>query len=164
MNYIDDDSVKVLLTETKLVVRRGKKQFNTLDLAQISEFHLNRDIANRWIQTTKDSLAPLSYGIFLLLSYIFAVLFILLAAIAGLILSAIMHSSLKFAGVLRIAAAAITPSIILITVSAALGHAIPGLVYFVISMIYLLVGISACAKPVETEEEDIKNKSIPLLG
>jgi len=152
MNYIDDKSVVALLTESELIVRRGKNQFNTLDLSQVSEFHLNKHIANQWIQMTKNSLAPLSYGIFLLLSYTFTVLVMLLTAIVGLILSAAMHSSLKFSGILRIAAAAATPAIILIAVSIALGRTIPGLIYIAVTLLYLLIGIMACAKPAEEEE------------
>lgn len=152
MNYIDNDSVVALLTETDLIVRRSETQFNTLNLAQVSDFHINKQIATQWIQTTRNSLAPLSYGLFLLLSYIFAVLFMLLVAIVGLILSSAMHSSLKFAGIIRIAVAAATPSIILITVSVALERPIPGLIYIAVTMIYLLVGIISCSKPAEEEE------------
>ena len=151
MNYIDDDGVMALLTEDALIVRRGNNQFNTLDLSKVSYFHINKQIANQWIQMTKNSLAPLSYGIFLLLSYIFTVLLMLLIAIVGLILSALMHSSLKFSGVLRIAAAAATPSIILVTVSVALGRTIPGLVYIAVTLLYLLAGIISCSKPMEEE-------------
>jgi hypothetical protein len=152
MNYIDNEDVKVLLTASELVFRRGPNQFNTLDLSQVSDFHLNREIAHRWIQMTKNSLAPLSYGIFLLLSYILTVLVMLLTAVVGLILSAIMHSSLKFSAVLRIAAAAATPSIILIAASIALGQPIPGYIFIGITLIYLMIGITACSKPVVEEE------------
>ena len=151
MNYIDDEHVMALLTENELIIRRGKNQFNTLDLSQVSEFHLNKQIASQWIQMTKNSLAPLSYGLFLLLSYIFAVLLMLLIAVVGLMLSSAMHSSLKFSGILRIAAAAATPSIILITISAALGQSISGLIYVAVTLLYLLIGIISCTKPKETE-------------
>lgn len=151
MNYIDDANVFALLTENELIVRRGPNEFNTLDLSQVTEFHLNKQIANRWIQMTKNSLAPLSYGIFLLLSYIFTVLVMLLTAVVGLILSSAMHSSLKFSGVLRLAAAAATPAIILVSISIALGQTIPGLIYIGVTLIYLLIGIMVCAKPMEEE-------------
>ena len=152
MNYIDDEGVVALLTETDLIIRRGKRQFNTLNLAQVSDFHLNKQIASQWLQMTKNSLAPLSYGIFLLLSYIFTVLLMLLVAVVGLILSAAMHSSLKFSGILRISAAAATPSIILIAISVALERAIPGLIYIAVTLLYLLAGIIACRKPAEKEQ------------
>jgi hypothetical protein len=63
-----------------------------------------------------------------------------------------MHSSLKFAGILRIAAAAVTPSIILIAASIALQQTIPGLIYVVVTLLYLMVGIRVCAKPAEEEQ------------
>ena len=152
MNYIDDEHVMALLTESKLIIRRGKNQFNTLDLSLVSEFHLNRHIASQWIQTTKNSLAPLSYGLFLLLSYTFAVLLMLLVAVVGLMISTTIHSPLKFSGILRIAATAATPSIILITISAALGQPIPSPIYIAVTLLYLVVGIISCTKPVETEK------------
>ncbi len=162
MNYIADEHVMALLTASELIVRRGKTQFNTLDLSQVSEFHLNKAIANEWLQTTRNALAPLSYGLFLLLSYIFVVLALLLTAIVGLVLSNAMHSSLKFSGVLRIAVAAATPSIILITVSTALGQSIPGLAYIGFTLLYLLIGIASCSKP-EEEKEIPKLKLTGLL-
>ncbi len=164
MNYIADDQVMALLTENKLILRRGENQFNTLDLSQISEFHLNKQIANQWIQMTKQSLAPISYGIFLLLSYTFAVLLILLIAVVGLILSTAMHSSLKFSGLLRIAATAATPSIILMTISTALGQTISGLIYAAVTLIYLLAGIISCTKPEHDEANIPKLKLSSLLG
>jgi hypothetical protein len=163
MNYIADENVMALLTADKLILRRGKTQFNTLDLSQVSEFHLNKHIAAQWIQMTKNSLAPLSYGIFLLLSYTFSVLLMLLVAMVGLMLSTAMHSSLKFSGILRIAIAAATPSIILVTISAALGQSIPSLIYIAVTLLYLLAGIISCAKPEEGENIP-KLKLSALLG
>jgi hypothetical protein len=144
MNYIADDQVMALLTVDKLIVRRGANQFNTLDLSEVANFHLNKEIANQWLQTTKSSIAPLSYGIFLLLSYTFSVLLMLLVAIVGLILSMAMRGSLKFSGALRIAVTAVTPAIILITVSAVFERSIPGLIYVAVTLAYLFIGIKAC--------------------
>ena len=162
MNYIADKNVMALLTENELIIRRGKNQFNTLDLSQVSEFHLNKNIANQWLQMAKNSMAPLSYGLFLLLSYTFAVLLMLLVAVVGLMISSVMHTSLKFSGILRIAAAAATPSIILITISAALGQSISGLIYIAVTLLYLLIGIISCSKPEEQKIPQLKLSA--LLG
>ncbi|VGO17294.1 hypothetical protein PDESU_05890 [Pontiella desulfatans] len=163
MNYIDDPSVMLLLTETKLVVRRGKNLFNTFDLAGIAELQIDKHLINSWLQKARELIAPLSYGIFLMLSYIFAVLVMLLAAIVGLILSAAMHNSLGFAGALRLATVAATPSIIAITVSAALGLSVPGIVFVGISLLYLIAGIKCCAKTAEDENVriDLRAALIP---
>ena len=152
MNYIDNEQVMALLTETELIIRHGKNQFNTLDLSQVSAFHINKQIANQWIQTTKESLVPLSYGLFLLLSYTFAVLLMLLVAVVGLMISPAMQHSLKFSGILRITAAAATPAIILGTISATLGQSIPSLDYVTVTLLYLVVGIISCTKPLESEK------------
>ena len=153
MNYIDDDQVLVLLTESSLIVRRGEKAFNTLDLSTITDFHINRSIANNWLQTAKGSIAPLSYGLFLMLSYVFAVMVMLLAAVVGLILSLAMHGTLNFASALRVATVAATPSIILITISAAVGFTMPPGIHLAVTLVYLVIGVSACAKQVAVNEE-----------
>jgi hypothetical protein len=152
MNYIDDDRVIALLTESSLIVRRGEKAFNTFDLSTITDVHINQQLANSWLQTAKGSIAPLSYGLFLMLSYVFAVMVMLLAAVIGLILSLAMHGTLNFASALRVATVAATPSIIFITISAALGFTIPPAIHLAITLIYLVVGVSACSKAAEVIE------------
>lgn len=161
MNFIDDDNIMALLTETELIVRRGQNQFNTLDLSQVADFHINKVILNDWLQTTKGAIAPLSYGIFLLLSYIFTVLVLFLLAIIGLIVAATAHSALRFPAILRMAAVAATPAIILLTTSAAFGIAIPGGAYIAITTLYLFIGIKACRQ--QPEEEEIPRLNLVAL-
>ncbi len=144
MNYIDDPNVMVLLTESKLIIRRGKNLFNTFDLAGVADLQINKTIVNGWIHITKSFISPLSYGIFLMLSYIFAILCLLLFAVVGLLISTAMHNPLHFKGALRIASVAATPAIIFISISASLGYHIPAAFYLGITGIYLFIGIKAC--------------------
>ena len=152
MNYIDDERVVALLTESALIVRRAEKAFNTFDLSSVTDIHINQNIANKWLQTAKGSIAPLSYGLFLMMSYVFAVMVMLLAAVVGLILSLAMHGTLNFASALRVATVAATPSIIFITISAALGFTMSPAVHLAVTLIYLVVGVSACSKQAEVIE------------
>jgi hypothetical protein len=161
MNYIDNAHVMALLTERKLIVRSGKNHFNTLELSQVSDFHLNQQIVNDWLYTLKDSIAPLSYGIFLMLSYIFTVLVLLLIAVVGLIVSAATRTALKFPAIVRIASTAATPAIILISLSAALGFALPGSVYLMVTILYLFIGIQACRQP--ADEKDLPSLNLKAL-
>ena len=154
MNYIDDANVLFLLTEDNLIVRRSTTAFNTFDLAGITDLHINKQIVNGWVKATKSAIAPLSYGLFLMLSYIFAVLVLLLVASLGLILSAALHNSLHFAGALRIAIVAATPAIIFITISASLNYAIPSWAYLGITLLYLFIGIKSCGKVSDTDDEN----------
>lgn len=165
MNFIDDDNVMALLTETELIVRLGPNQFNTLDLSQVSSLHINKQILRSWLWTAKKTLAPLSYGIFLLISYLFTLLFLLLISLIGLLISTAAHASLKFPGVLRIAAAAATPSIILITLTVAVDNATPLAVYTapVLTVSYLLIGILSCKKH-NAEKETPRLKLAALLA
>ena len=87
-----------------------------------------------------------------MLSYVFAVMVMLLAAVVGLILSLAMHGTLNFASALRVATVAATPSIIFITISAALGFTVAPAIHLAITLIYLVVGVSACSKTTEVSE------------
>ncbi|MEA2068540.1 MAG: DUF1189 family protein [Verrucomicrobiota bacterium] len=159
MNYIDNTGVMVLLTESKLIVRRGNNLFNTFDLGGVADLHINKYIINGWLQTARSSIAPLSYGIFLILSYILVVLALLVVAIAGLILATAMHNPLGFPVALRIATVAATPAIIFISIAAAANYAIPGMAYLGITLIYLFVGIKSCGRIPTAEGEKIDLKS-----
>lgn len=156
MNYIDDASVKVLLTETKLIVRRGRNLFNTFDLEGIDDLTINKHIINDWANAIKGSVAPLSYGIYLLLSYIFAVMALVFVAIVGLILAQLTKSPLSFKDSLRVATVAATPSIIFITIAGALGFGIPVYIYLAVTFLYLFAGVKSCGSTpdVATSGED----------
>jgi hypothetical protein len=166
MNYIDDPSVMVMLTENKLVVRRGRNLFNTFNLSGIEDLHIDKHVLNGWLNRIQKSIAPLSYGIFLMLSYIFAVLVMILISVVGLILSNLMNSALSFKDTMRIAITAATPSIIAISIAAALQLHVPGYIYAVITLVYLFVGIKSCST-VDTEADalnvDLKSVLRPNL-
>lgn len=167
MNYIDDPTVQVMLTETKLIVRRGRTLFNKFDLESVEDLYIDKHVINGWISWAKSSIAPLSYAIFLMLSYILAVMLMTLIAVIGLIFSSIMHSALSFKGTMRIAVAAATPSIIGLTVSSALGLSVPLYAFFAITCAYLLMGILSCSSKVEEDAGggvDLKAALRPELG
>ncbi|HEY5621025.1 MAG TPA: DUF1189 family protein [Pontiella sp.] len=144
MNYIDDASVNLLLTETRLIVRRGGNLFNTFSLEMVEDLYLDKHVINGWFQTVRNMVAPLSYGIFLLLSFIFTVMTLLLFSIIGLIISAVLRKNLHFTHVLRISTVAATPSIIIALASAATETHIPLLALGGLTLLYLINGIRSC--------------------
>lgn len=161
-NFIYEDNIIALLTKDKFIVRLGRNKFNTLDLSGITEFRADKEIFAEWLIAGKKAFAPLSYGIFLMLSYIFAVLALLVVAMVGLILALGMHASLHFAAIMRIAAVAATPAILLVTFSAAFGAKVPDLLYLGCTLGYLTIGIKACTKP-EPEEDAPKIDLMAML-
>ncbi len=160
MNYIEDENIWALLTESELIVRLGKRQFGTLDLSRIANLHIDRQVVAGWIRALQESIAPLSYGVFLLLSYILAVLVLLVVAVVGLILSMAMRAALGYSGILRIATVAATPSIIFVTLSATLGHPVPVATYVAVTLVYLVAGIASCANGAANEEDQIDLKAV----
>jgi len=153
MNYIDDPSVQVMLTSSKLIIRRGRTLFNKFNLDSVEDLYIDKHVLNGWISTIKGSIAPLSYGIFLMLSYVFAVMAMTLVAIVGLIFSNLMHSSLHLKDTMRIAVTAATPSIIGLSVSSALGIAVPLYVFLAVTAAYMLMGVLSCSSHIEDRED-----------
>lgn len=153
MNYIDDPTVQVMLTETKLIVRRGPFLFNKFDLSAVDELYIDKHVIVGWLGTMREAIAPLSYGIFLILSYIFAVMAMMLVAVVGLIISNLTHSSLGFKGTMRVAVAASTPSIIGITIGSFFGVSVPGYFHIAITLCYLLLGILSCSAKAKTSSD-----------
>ncbi len=159
MNYIDDPKVCALLMETSLIVRTGKKTFKSFDLSSIEKFHLDRFVANSWLQLVKDTFAQVSYGIFLLASFLFAIPVMLLASIIGLILSSMMKGGVNLAGAMRIATVAATPSIILMSVATTMEIGVVNAIYLAVFLMYLIAGIKACAKEAAREQNHVDLKS-----
>jgi len=144
MNYIDDASVYLLLTETRLIVRRGHNLFNTFSLDMVEDLYIDKQVIYGWFQTVRNMVAPLSYGIFLLLSFIFTVMTLLLFSIIGLVISTVMRKNLRFSNVLRISTVAATPTIIFALASAATETHIPVMVFGILTLLYLIKGIQSC--------------------
>ncbi len=160
MNYIEDPNVVALLMESSLIVRRGEKAFNTFDLSGVSDFYVDKHIVNGWLQTAKEAIAPISYSLFLMLSYTFALVALLLVSMISLIISAVMRHKLTFSTTLRIATVAATPSIILITLFSVLGLHIPEVIPMALTLVYLSIGIKACTSGSEADGEHIDLKAI----
>jgi len=151
MNFIYNENVNVLLTENKLIIRRGKNTFNSLDLSQVTSFDLTKDLLYEWLKKAGSILTPITYASVLVFAYVLTTLVMVLTAFIGLFISSAMHTSLGFHALLRIGATAAMPSIILLTVSSALGIMIPRLAYIACILTYLLMGIRACRHPAGKE-------------
>lgn len=159
MNYIEDPKVVALLMEHSLIVRAGKNTFKTFDLSSIDEFHLDRYIADGWLQLAKATFTQVSYGVFLLASFLFALPVMLLASIIGLILSNVMKGTVNFGGALRIATVAATPAIILMSVSATMEIGFVKEIYLAVPLLYLAAGVKATALPYAKAHDHIDLKS-----
>ncbi len=161
MNYIDDPRVVALLTETSLILRRGKNNFSTIDLAGINAFHIDRFIAGSWLNTIHGALAPLTYSALLLLSFGAALPIVLAMSLIGFALSRMLKSKLRFAGAFRIASMAATPSIIVLALTSALGIGVLGSILAVATLGYLVLGVIANAySPDDIDEEHLDLKSL----
>ena len=154
MNFIADPGVHILLTEKQLVYRWAGNRFGTINLSGIAKLRINQHVAGKWIQAAKYAVAPLAYGLSLLLAYALALALVLLVAPIGVVFSIAMHTTLKFSGIWRISVAAATPATILSAVLTALGYPVSGVLLLLpFTLAYLSIGVAACRQPAAAAEK-----------
>lgn len=153
MNFIEDPKVMALLMEEALIVRKGSNQFKTYDLSEVRSFHLDRFIASNWINTVKKTMPQAAYGIFLLISYVFAVAVTIVTAIVSRIVAKVMGGDLGFGAAFRIVPVAATPAMIIMAVSVWAGIPVSLEILAGVSLIYLLVGIKASSQSTDAMDE-----------
>ena len=103
----------VLLTKTKIIYRQSEHETRTQDLSHIQgEFEFDKEDVTRWAKTIDRYLAYALYPVILIGSYIGRLMQILLYGLVGLIFSAMFSARLRYSGLVRLSAVAVTPVVI----------------------------------------------------
>jgi len=145
IDSLDGSSAYVLLTGTKLITQRSELDTRTYDLSTIETLTLTPADAYRWLNMTM-TWGPLVLFPFLVIgSFAVRILQIFFYALIGMLLKIFTGANLDFPAMLSIAIMAITPAIVAATILLVIGFNPPlgWLLFFGLSMAYLLFGISA---------------------
>lgn len=103
----------MLVTKTKIIHRQSEHETRTQDLSQFQgEFEFDKEDVTRWAKTIDKYLAYALYPVILIGSYIGRLVQILFYGLVGLIFSAMFRARLKYSGLVRLSAVAVTPVII----------------------------------------------------
>jgi hypothetical protein len=139
----------IVLTRTKLIVRQaGQQQTRIQDLTNVKEFSMTRDDAARWLRVFGQWLAVVFYPFALLFSFLYRIVQALVYAAIGTLFAQTAGVSLEYGVLLRLAAVAVTPAVLVDTLRDLAGVPIPywWLLCFVIAMFYLHFAVRAMAE------------------
>jgi len=123
---LDQTLAPALLTKTKFMMRqRHRAETRIYDLSQIENLTIEREQVNGWVQAFKKWFAFVAYPFALAFSYAYRIIQVLLYAAIGMLFARLLKASLDYMDVVRLAAVAITPVIILTTVRTLWGFHVP---------------------------------------
>jgi Protein of unknown function (DUF1189) len=144
---LDDREAVILLTRDKLILKKDKNETREYSMAEVKEALINQDVINNWLESFNKWFFVIIYPFALLFSYAFRLLQVLLYAAIGIMYDRSLKAGLGYSGLLRVAAVAITPAVILNTVRFSLGFDVSGwsIIMFISAMAYIFFGVAANA-------------------
>ena len=109
----NNPSVPLILTKTKLILRKNPRDTQTIDLAGVQNFFVDRARVEGWLATARTWFFPAFYPLAVLFSFIFRGIQILVYGLIGLLFAKMLNASLDYKTLMRLSAIAITPVMIL---------------------------------------------------
>jgi len=109
---LDDTPARLLLTKSKLIVRT-ERDTRTYDLSGVQSFDVDRQSVEGWLTTSKTWFTPVAYPVLLIGSLVFRVIQVLIYALIGLLFARMLNASLNYKTLMRLAAVALTPVLVL---------------------------------------------------
>jgi len=147
-------SVPLILTKTKLIMRKNPSETQIYDLAGVQSFYVDRARVEGWLATARIWFFPAFYGIAVLFSFIFRGIQILIYALIGLGFAAMLGAKLDYKTLMRLAAIAITPVMILNLLFELGNFRVPGwmLLGIIVGLGYLFFAVKVNAEEDEVPE------------
>jgi len=147
MTSLKDTDAIGLVTKTEAIFKKNAIETRTFTFKEIKTFTLDRDMITDWLAKAKRFVTPVAYPFILLGSFVFRVMQILIYAVLGLILAACCKTRRTYPELIRLSVISVTPGMIIKTVLgiAQISIPVPGLLYFLATMGYLLFGIQSAA-------------------
>ncbi|MEE9219364.1 MAG: DUF1189 family protein [Acidobacteriota bacterium] len=147
-----DSDAQLLLTQRRLFVRKGARETQVYELADVRQFELDSELAASWLEIASDWLAIILYPMFVVGSYLFRMLQAVVFALLGIVLARFFGAQLTFVSLMALAAVALTPAIIVSTllIVAEINVPFQHLIPLALSLIYLGFAIIANAEPEES--------------
>jgi hypothetical protein len=137
----------VLLTKTRLFLRRSATDTRTLDLSEIDSLTITQATVYEWIETFLEYFIYVLYPFAVLFSFLLRMVEALIFGAVGMTFARNMNVSLRYRATLSLAAVSMTPAVILDTVYQYAEVTIPfwWLVNFLVALGYLFFAVKANA-------------------
>lgn len=153
---LDDAGAHSLLTRTELHILQQRDSPRVYNLKDFNNFTLNQEIAAEMIARVKRLVVPTYFSAIYLGSLVFFFIAALLLGGIACLIATIQKKSLRYKAGVRIAVVALTPSLIIGGVLAAVGQTIPVFLYLLLTLAYLCIaaGSARQIRPNELYLED----------
>jgi len=145
INSLNDTNAVMLLTETKLIIKKSDRETQVFALSEIEDFRIDQDVIYGWLRIAQKWLAVVFFPFLVLGSFLYRLVQVLIYGIIGMLFASILKTDIEFQSLISIAIMAITPVVILDTFMGP-----PGIsaifwrfLCFLISMGFLFYGIKA---------------------
>ena len=144
---LEDVNSDLLLTRRSLIVRNRPAEVRTYDLSGVESFSMDRARIHGWLESSRYFVAPGFYGLVLVFSFFYRVVQVALYAAVGILFARSMNAALEYPALMRMAAVAVTPPMILNEVVNLAQINIPlwSLICLGIAMGYLYFGVKVSA-------------------
>lgn len=109
---LDQTPATVLITKNK-VIAKNRTETRIYDLSTVESFEIDRARVEGWLSTAKQWLILVVYPFAVLFGFIFRAVQILIYALIGMAFASMLHTSLNYQTLMRLAAVAITPVLVL---------------------------------------------------
>jgi hypothetical protein len=146
---LDETDAKLLLTKSKVIISKSATETQTYDLSGVQSFYLDRARVESWLVTISRWFGLVLYPLAVIFSFIFRAIQMLIYALIGLLFAQILHAKLDFKTLMRLAAIAITPVLVLDLLFEFVPVHIPrwSLLGIVIALGYLFFAVKVNAEP-----------------
>jgi len=155
---------KILITKNQVIMQKDQNQVETYTIPSNLNFAINQTILSKLLDDVAFWLLVLAYPVLVLLSFIYRIVQTLIyGAIGTLIFNKMIKAPLDYQAIVRLSVIAITPAVIISTISCLLFISFPfqWTLYFLLSILYLIYGIRANKTIVVVEQPievvDLKN-------
>jgi hypothetical protein len=142
---LEDVSADILLTKHSLAMRNRPTEVRTYDLSGIDDFSVDSARIHGWMDSSRVFVAPGFYVFVLLFSFFYRVVQNLLYAAIGLGFACSLNVALEYPALMRLAAVAVTPPMILNEAVQLASTNIPAwsLICLAMAMGYLYFGVKS---------------------
>jgi Protein of unknown function (DUF1189) len=132
-----------LLTKTEAIIKKSDVETRIFSLKKIELFVLDKQKVSSWLKMFRNYGALILFPFFVIVSFVFRILQLLIYAVIGLLFTKICKTKHSYQTLLRLSVMAITPAIIISTVVeiAAIKIPLQSLLYFIAAMGYLFFGV-----------------------
>jgi hypothetical protein len=148
INTLKEAEARGLMTKKEIIIQKNDLETRTFSFKSIDHLIVNQKKVAGWSETARKYLAITFYPFAVAGSFIFRIIQMVLYAAIGLMFASWFRSKISYDCLLRLSVVAVTPCIIINTILGVTGVTVPfaGLWSFVVTMIYLFIGVGESAK------------------